>query len=414
VSTTIQEVAGALNAFFRSKVPNVGVGSTGDILLVFDALGAPLNPAEFGLGLEPGQESVFASQRAAQIADELPAANLLLAGSWLPRGGSRFSRFYRTAVEESRSTATSESARSAFESRRAAARRSLDENRLLDVAMPGVGTVPVGVTDAHYVTGMSPSAWFHPASSNWAHYSQAEQSATPGVLVEPVIPIPEFVLHIPPDDPDPPVEGWLGNARKLALLPTKAQRVDPASFTSGLSLVRAATGSRLFRAADDGSLERIRPVRFLEADVTTEAQLRFVGERSAAFEASEARPVQSEDFSISFDYCIVSFDRPWWDELFLAADGWELPGFSIGELASGSGSAPASLITLVTTGMIVIRNLVIAANWQDGELATAQAASSLGPFCIAGAELHDVELRRPGLQAIAWLCQVPPVLPPGI
>jgi hypothetical protein len=423
VAATLQDVAAALDAFFRAKVPSVGAGVTGDVVLVFDALGAPFNPAEFGFGFEPGQESVFAGQRAAQIADALPAANLLQAGSWLARGSSRLSRFYRSVVEESRSTATTESARSAFEARKAAARRSLDENRLLDVAMPGAGTVPVGVNDAHYATGMSPSAWFHPDSGSWSHFSQAEGTVTAPPEVRPIIPIPEFVLQIPPEEPEPRVQKWLGKATELAVLPTTArptpvQPVDPrlgidlGSIRSGLALVRADTGEPLFDLAEDGRFRRVHPTRFLERNVTTEAQLLFVDERSDVLAASHARPVQSEGFSVSFDYCIVSFDRPWWDELFLAADGWELPGFSTGELASGSAATPASLITLVTGGMIVIRNLVITANWQTAELSAIQAASSLGPFCIAGATLHEAELTRPGLQAIAWLCQVPPMLPP--
>lgn len=423
---TLQEVAGALDAFFRSKVPSVGAGSVGDVVLVFDALGAPFNPAEFGFGLESGQEAVFASQRAAQIADALPAANLLQAGSWLARGSSRLSRFYRAVVEESRSMATTESARMAFEARKAAALRSLDLNRLLDLAMPGAGTVPVGVTDAHYATGMSPSGWFHPDSDSWSHFSQAEQAPTPPPSVPPFIPLPEFVWHIPPRDPDPPVEEWLGKAAMLANLTTPVEPVQPVqpvdpdlgvdlgSVDAGLALVRADTGQRIFKVTEGGRFRRINPMRFLARNVTTKAHLLFVEDRTEVLAASEPRPVQSEGFSVSFDYCIVSFDRPWWDELFLAANGWEMPGFSTGELASGSAASPASLITLVTNGMIVIRNLVIRANWQGAELASVRAASSLGPFCIAGATFNELELLRPGLQTIAWLCQVPPMLPPAL
>ncbi|HEX5712273.1 MAG TPA: hypothetical protein VFX85_03045 [Solirubrobacterales bacterium] len=424
MAATLQDVAGTLDAFFRAKVPSVGAGVAGDVVLVFDALGAPFNPAEFGYGLAPGQESVFASQRAAQIADALPAANLLQAGSWLARGSSRLSRFYRALVEESRSTATTASARSAFEARKAAARRSFDENRLLDVAMPGAGTVPVGVNDAHYATAMSPSGWFHPDSGNWAHFSQAEQTGVRPPAIKPLIPLPEFVWQIPPVDPDPRVQEWLGKATELAVLPELVKPVqpvdpglgvDPVDFgllESGLVLVHADSGRRIFDLTRGGRVRRTGTPRFLERNVTTKAQLLFATERSEVLAVSQPRPVQSEGFSVSFDYCIVSFDRPWWDELFLAADGWELPGFSTGELASGSAATPASLVTLVTNGMVVIRNLVIKANWQTAELSAVRAASSLGPFCIAGATFNEIELRRPGLQAIAWLCQVPPVLPP--
>lgn len=421
MATTLQEVAQRLHAFFADKVPGGGGDSPGDAVLVFDALGTPFDPDEFGAALEPGAQTVFASQRAAQIADRLPAANILTSGSWLARSGSRLSRFYEAAVRESRPTSTADDDVTSFERRKADALHSLDENKLLDVAMPGAGVAPLGTTDSHFATLMSPTGWYRTASADFAVFTEAEASETPLPEQPPVLPIPEFeLLVVPPEEPDPLVLRWLDQARNLAELPREAEvlvgpPVPPERLTAGELRLRIADvverGARLhaFRAADEpaGGGDDLRfavarrPV-FFNGETTT-----------AVIRAAVQHPVvESQGFSLSFEYCVVAFERPWWDELFLAADGWRVPGFSPGQLASGKASQPAELITLVTAGMVVIRNLAIKANWQATELAAAQSASSLGPFVIAGSEWHESELRRPGLQAIAWLCQVPQVLPP--
>jgi 2-oxoglutarate dehydrogenase E2 component (dihydrolipoamide succinyltransferase) len=131
--------------------------------------------------------------------------------------------------------------------------------------------------------------------------------------------------------------------------------------------------------------------------------------------ATSVQPIQTDGFSVSFDYVIVTFDRPWWDDVFVANPSWTTPGFTIGQLSSGSASSPAGLfITLLTTGMIVIRRLVItASSWQDSDRSAIASATSLGPFCMSGSEFTDQELRRPGIQVVAWICQIPPVMPPS-
>jgi 2-oxoglutarate dehydrogenase E2 component (dihydrolipoamide succinyltransferase) len=128
-----------------------------------------------------------------------------------------------------------------------------------------------------------------------------------------------------------------------------------------------------------------------------------------------AAPRPPEGFTVEFEYTVVSFGRPWWDEVFLAAGNWMVPGFRRGEIASGSvPQVAASAITVITTGMVVVRNLHITSHWDAGERdQLASGALNLGPFSLTGADVDGETLSRPGAQAMGWICQVPPVLPPA-
>jgi hypothetical protein len=122
----------------------------------------------------------------------------------------------------------------------------------------------------------------------------------------------------------------------------------------------------------------------------------------------------ADGFHVSFDYCLVRFTRPWWDDVFLTRSDWSLPGYRPGQVSSGSASRPAGAITLMTVGMLVVRNLAIRANWSDRDKRAMASSVSLGPFSIAGASFDSASgtVSHDGMQAIAWLCQVPQELPP--
>jgi len=123
----------------------------------------------------------------------------------------------------------------------------------------------------------------------------------------------------------------------------------------------------------------------------------------------------ADGFHVSFDYCLVRFTRPWWDDVFLTRSDWTLPGYRPGQVSSGSAARPAGAITLMTVGMLVVRNLAIRANWSDRDRQAMATSVSLGPFSIAGASFDSASgtVSHDGMQAIAWLCQVPQELPPA-
>ncbi len=111
----------------------------------------------------------------------------------------------------------------------------------------------------------------------------------------------------------------------------------------------------------------------------------------------------------------MRLDRPWWADTFLERRDWRLPGFGPGQISTGSAAEPAGEITLITIGMLVIRNLTITARWSAADLAALPRSTSLGPFCIAAGTFDRATgtLTRKGMQAAAWLCSVPARLPPA-
>ncbi|MFJ9155130.1 hypothetical protein ACIRP7_45480, partial [Streptomyces sp. NPDC102270] len=115
-----------------------------------------------------------------------------------------------------------------------------------------------------------------------------------------------------------------------------------------------------------------------------------------------AAPKPPQGFTVEFEYTIVSFGRPWWDEVFLAAGNWTVPGFRRGEIASGSvPQVAASAITLITTSMVVVRNLRITTNWDDDERdQLASGALNLGPFSLGGADVEGETKKAPYIAVI--------------
>ena len=98
---TIDELAAGLQQFFATQFPLDGDDGPGSVLLVFDNLGRPLSPQEFaGAGTDAASD-LLSHQRAADLADQLPAGNALKRGWYLPRGGSRLSRWYAAVLDGS-------------------------------------------------------------------------------------------------------------------------------------------------------------------------------------------------------------------------------------------------------------------------------------------------------------------------
>jgi 2-oxoglutarate dehydrogenase E2 component (dihydrolipoamide succinyltransferase) len=497
MSVTLDQLSVAVQSFFTRKLSGAVGDAPGNVLLVLDGFGSPLSPGEFGVGATDSQKQLLAHQRAAQLADQLPAANGLGNGWYLPRAGSRLSFWYSALLSNSVCTSAAEETIAAFETRKASALKRLEQNELLEVAgtTGAGGTVnPTGVSDAHYATGMSPTGWFLPGADSWEKHRIDGTNPVPPAPTP--LPVPAFDAQVLVPVPEPPgpdlspglveffrnvgdavVEGDL--LARQAFLSSEPfgdhTQVDIVSPATGTVLERAdggadlepgdqivAIGARrspaaaaernavLMPAVDKpGFIADVREwhkavgdevaageplvdVRFLapitddEFDFSVPSPVsgtvlaidRQVGEAVEAdlqLAVVGAAPRPPEGFTVEFEYTIVSFGRPWWDEVFLAARNWMVPGFQRGAIASGSvPQVAASAITLITTGMVVVRNLHIASHWDDDERdQLASGALNLGPFSLTGADVDGETLSRPGAQAMGWICQVPPVLPPA-
>lgn len=406
---TIDGLAADLRRFFEEKLPAGPAEGPGSVSLIFDALGSPLSVPEF-TGPEAAPSSqIFARQRAAELADQLPAANTLAAGSYLPRGGGRLSDWYALMVN------AAVGAGAAFDLAKAAALRDLENNKQVVLG---------GAIDTRYLTTMSPPDFFRPEFDGWQQYSvKAGDEPPPAVRPGPRIPLlttpfegpmhSGILIHgtlaeslVGLNDPNPP-------------LPVR-ERGALAAGTDFRHLGRLPVESTtsIIDAPDDAVVPLIRAIEPRVA--LAEAVARFdpaLNASAAAAVLAEATkvPATSGNFEVSFDYCFVRFERPWWSEIFLSRTDWRVDQVGKGMISTGSSVNPTGPVTLITSGMLVVRKLTIKANWSQQDLEVLPSSPSLGPFCLVAGnfEKSSGTLVREGLQVIAWLCEVPPILPPA-
>lgn len=414
---TLDQLSAAVHSFFAQKLRGAVGDTPGSIVLVFDGFGSPLPPKEFGAGATASQQQLLAHQRAAQIADQLPAANGLANGWYLPRTGGRLSFWYKALLTGSVCTSVTEQAITAFESRKASALERLEENELLEIAgvVSGAGgTVnPTGVSDSNYATGMSPTNWFLPDADSWeTHRFDGTQPVPP---VPSPIPLPLFaaqVLVAMPARPDPQhfpgLINWLRQAGEAV------SAGDPLASIAFLS--NEPSGDIIevvIRSPATGTvLKRGRPGDDFEAG----DQIAVIGLRRAPAVAAGRNALTMPNIDKPSFFSIVKrWHKAVGDDV--ASDELLVEIKFIAPITDDEfgnlGDLAASGITMITSGMVVIRNLQITSNWRGDERdQLTSGALNLGPFSLTGADVNGQTLTRPGAQAVGWICQVPPVLPP--
>lgn len=468
MSATIEDLTRELEEFFARRFPSSGgEGAPGSVLLVFDQLGRSV-PA-----INPTSTSI-AQQLAAQWADQLPAGNALKSGWYLPRSGSRLSTWYGALLEGAK--AVDDDLGDTLRQRQYEAQRKFDLNELI---VEPVGGVAVGAVDTYYATNMMPADWFAPEATCWTGYrTEAPEEPAPaephhgssssGSVVDsgPVTPHDNrpwirsrsVLLRTTSTaliDENPGMSARVAAAivgeQPTIAAPTgideigPAVTVDPSARTWFEEIrqppardnprrwaleheIRAAEPTREATRASD--LRQWALTHLVDSPASETVfhtpetpRPRSIGQLVAAsnfdplliVSATDERPVTSNSFSASFKYCMVTFSRPWWDEVFINSGGWRLPGYEAASLSSGSMSEPRDPVTLITAGMILIKDLVLKASWSAEDFDDLPNAVSLGPFSLADANLPDTRtgsLECPGIQAIAWICEVPPILPP--
>lgn len=181
----------------------------------------------------------------------------------------------------------------------------------------------------------------------------------------------------------------------------------------------AGTSSDLLERAD-----RVRVARVPEA-VAARPSLRergitaVIAARPALLpvlvQESTPAPATGSGFSLELDYCWVTLDRVWLDQVLLSTPGWQVAGAAPGSYSAGDLDTPGQAVPAVPLGFAVVKDVTITANWSSADATARSAAAGLGPFLLAGSQFAagSGTLRIPGMQIIAWMCEVPPVLPPG-
>jgi hypothetical protein len=127
----------------------------------------------------------------------------------------------------------------------------------------------------------------------------------------------------------------------------------------------------------------------------------------------QEQPVASNSVDIAFEYLTVSIDRPWLAGTLLHSDGWYMPGSRAGSLCSGEGEAANGLCPAIPIAFIAVRNLTLSGRWSEADRQILSRAAGFGPFYLGSSyDETRASITCPGLQIVAWLCQVLPKLPP--
>ncbi|MFI0900012.1 hypothetical protein [Streptomyces sp. NPDC020983] len=201
---------------------------------------------------------------------------------------------------------------------------------------------------------------------------------------DPVIPVPAEVPAAP-DASDTALHDWLGQLRADPRpLPLAAEPEQQPAADASSTLVLSPSLLDNLDVRD----------RLLVSDMTADQV--------------DTRPLATNAVTISFDYCVVTVRRPWWFDAFVNGGNWYVPGLAEGALTMEA--APGNM-PFVTTGMVVVRNLVITGSWDPLDIESASRAVGFGPFKVSGG-ITDGKLTHPLIQTIGWLLESQPALPP--
>jgi hypothetical protein len=134
-------------------------------------------------------------------------------------------------------------------------------------------------------------------------------------------------------------------------------------------------------------------------------------------------PVTGTQLGATFKYRRVSIQRQWLDGTVFRLPGWSIGGLAAGSISNGRSDSNPGLLPLLPVGFIAVKEVSIKGIWSDtdkaavGSALSAGSVGSFGPFSLAGggpggATFDGSTLRLPGIQIVAWICEVTPRMPP--
>ncbi|KYF55944.1 hypothetical protein BE04_06765 [Sorangium cellulosum] len=149
--------------------------------------------------------------------------------------------------------------------------------------------------------------------------------------------------------------------------------------------------------------------------------------------SSRHASAETKNMTISFSYTLVAIRRPWMTFNLLGTKGWNLGNlYGKGAISNGTKVGQEhSAMPLLPTSFVVVKNVVISANWAkaDWELIKSQTNAGggfgIGPFSISGRYAHSRsnetfksdadggKITVPGVQIIGFISQIVPFCPPA-
>lgn len=135
--------------------------------------------------------------------------------------------------------------------------------------------------------------------------------------------------------------------------------------------------------------------------------------RDQAFVRSPTVEGASERYEVRFGHLCVYGSRDWLYEPFLHSKHWQMAGYPSGSLSNGSPNDPRGPIALFPIALLLVKDVIISANWSSADLSTIEHAVGFGPFSLSGRRFESQTLQIPGMQILGWLCQSMVTVPPN-
>ena len=118
-------------------------------------------------------------------------------------------------------------------------------------------------------------------------------------------------------------------------------------------------------------------------------------------------------FSISFKFCRVNIDRPWFKLALLSMPNWWMVSTNAKAYSTGTITDNPGMFPLLPLSFVAIRDLRITANWSPEDHANLSKAVSFGFFDLRNGVFSQNTYEVKGLQIIAWISRLTPPLPPA-
>jgi hypothetical protein len=368
-----------VRAFFSEQYKGV---ENSNSFISFEPLGSMIDPADFkdDSGLI---SDIKATEQLSVLGDRLPRIEQV----FIPDLG-RLSSNYETLIESAVfsgakiKVADKSSYISRFNAEKSEALQKFEEGKKASILMPQGSYLPVY---------SYPEKWYDSMGSFWVNktFSSNDNSTT---------------VTVTSDPPPPGRKPFLGWRKRL---PDIAPEDDVAVLPG-----------RLPRNNAEGMIRPIRPVVMPDGTAQHLNRLPLADRLDATRElvnndTTNVTSVQSNAFSMSFDYCLVYLERPWFNtSLFSYANLWY--NLSLQENYFSNGVKDASnkgILKCFSTAMIFIKNLKITAAWTEQDKTNALNSIGLGVFNLNNSQFINNELTTPGMQIIGWMCEILPKLP---
>ena len=118
-------------------------------------------------------------------------------------------------------------------------------------------------------------------------------------------------------------------------------------------------------------------------------------------------------FSVSFRFCRVNVDRPWFKLALLSQPSWYMFATNARAYSTGTMNDNPGMFPLLPLSFVAIRDLKITANWSAEDRVSLTKAVSFGFFDVRNGAFNQNTYEVKGLQIVAWVSGLTPPLPPA-